>query len=518
MQTVANLSNFLVLAARQFPDRPAIIHGDLSQSWAQTRARVGALAAGLRDELGIEPGDRVVVHLPNGAPLLESMWAVWSIGAIWVPSNIRSMPKDLAWIFESTGARGLICDAEARDHVGIEADTLETRLVSGGQNDPYEALLARHTGADLRPMVMQYGDPAWFFMTSGTTSKPKAAILTHGQMAYIVTNHIADLMPGLSERDVSLAVAPLSHGAGTHYLIQSARGGATVIPEGRSFDAAEAWALVERYGVTNMFTVPTILKMLVEHPDVASRDHSSLRHVIYAGAPMFAVDQRRALLALGPVLVQYYGLGEVTGCITGLHPDLHGDPDRTGSCGVARTGMQIDIQDPEGRSLPSGEIGEICTIGPGVCAGYWNNEQATAKSFRDGWFLTGDMGYLDANGFLYLTGRASEMYISGGSNLSPREIEEELLEHDAVQEVCVFGVPDDKWGEIGVAIAVTDADADLSGESLRAFLKSRLTGYKVPARIEIREALPKSPNGKIVRKDVRAEWIASQPANTGDRT
>ena len=213
---------------------------------------------------------------------------------------------------------------------------------------------------------------------------------------------------------------------------------------------AEAFRLIERWRVSNMFTVPTILKMLAEHPAADAYDHSSLRYVIYAGAPMYREDQKRALNKLGKVLVQYFGLGEVTGNITVLPADLH-EPDdgpevKIGTCGYARTGMQIAIQDDNGRELPAGQTGEICVCGPAVFAGYYDNPDANAKAFRDGWFRTGDLGHIDEQGFLYITGRASDMYISGGSNVYPREIEEKVLTHPAVAEIAIVGVPDRDLG------------------------------------------------------------------------
>ncbi len=186
-------------------------------------------------------------------------------------------------------------------------------------------------------------------------------MLTHGQMGFVITNHLCDLMPGTQEGDTSLVVAPLSHGAGIHQLAQAAAGATTVLTAGDRLDPAEVWSLVEEWRIANMFTVPTIVKLLTEHPSVAHHDHSSLRHVIYAGAPMYREDQKRALKAIGPVLVQYFGLGEVTGNITVLPPRLHAAEDgpavKVGTCGFERTGMQVDIQDTEGRSLPAGRPG-----------------------------------------------------------------------------------------------------------------------------------------------------------------
>jgi acyl-CoA synthetase (AMP-forming)/AMP-acid ligase II len=319
-------------------------------------------------------------------------------------------------------------------------------------------------------------------------------------------------MPGTTQRDASLVVAPLSHGAGIHQLAQVARGAKTVLLGSDRFDAAEAWQLVERWRISNMFTVPTILKMLAEHPAAGQYDHSSLRYVIYAGAPMYREDQKRALAKLGKVLVQYFGLGEVTGNITVLPPDLHDAEDgpevKIGTCGYARTGMQISIQDDAGRELGAGETGEICVCGPAVFAGYYDNPEANAKAFRDGWFRTGDLGHLDAQGFLYITGRASDMYISGGSNVYPREIEEKVLTHPAVAEVAIVGVPDPMWGEVGVAVCVLRASAQLNEQELLAWLAPKVARYKLPKRVFFWSELPRSGYGKITKKLIRAELDA----------
>ena len=349
--------------------------------------------------------------------------------------------------------------------------------------------------------------PCWFFYTSGTTGRPKAGVLTHGQMAFVVTNHLCDLMPGTTEEDVSLVVAPLSHGAGVHALTQVARGAASVLPESERLDPEEAWRLVARHRVSNMFTVPTILTMLTRHEAVDRHDHSSLRYVIYAGAPMYRADQQHALRKLGRVLVQYFGLGEVTGNITVLPPRLHSAEDDPGypigSCGMPRTGMDVAILDPAGARLGPAQTGEICVRGPAVFSGYWNNPEATEKAFQHGWFHTGDLGHLDAAGFLYITGRASDMYISGGSNVYPREIEEALLLHPALAEACVVGVPHPKWGESGVAVLVLQPGAAVSEAEVLAHLDGRLARYKWPARLVFWPELPKSGYGKVAKAEIK---------------
>jgi len=295
--------------------------------------------------------------------------------------------------------------------------------------------------------------------------------------------------------------------------VQAARGVATVLLPSERFDIGEAFRLIETHRVSNMFTVPTILKMMAEHPAIDRTDHSSLRHVIYAGAPMYREDQKAALKKFGKVLVQYFGLGEVTGNITVLPPELHDPEDgplaRIGTCGFERTGMQVSIQGDDGRELNPFETGEICVIGPAVFAGYYDNPEANAKAFRDGWFRTGDLGHMDDQGFVYITGRASDMYISGGSNIYPREVEEKILTHPAIGEVAVVGVPDPVWGEVGIAVCVMRLGADAVSEmDVAGFLATKVPRYKMPKRFFFWDQLPKSGYGKIPKRLVRDELEA----------
>ncbi|KPQ04969.1 MAG: fatty-acyl-CoA synthase [Rhodobacteraceae bacterium HLUCCA12] len=505
---VMNLSHFLTESARRLGDDIAFVRGDARWSWAEMDARAAAFAQALVQDYGIAKGDRVLVQSANCNQMFEAMFACWRVGAVWVPANFRLSPEDLAWLADSSGARLLLCGAQFPDHARACAAHVDATIALG---DVYETLIARHDGARPDPVVVQRDDPAWFFFTSGTTGRPKAAVLTHGQLAFVVTNHLCDLMPGTGPEDASLVVAPLSHGAGIHQLAQVAHGVKTILPAGEKFDPAEIWELVARWRVSNMFTVPTIVKLLVEHPAVDQHDHSSLRHVIYAGAPMYRADQRLALEKLGPVLVQYFGLGEVTGNITVLPPVHHHLDDermRIGTCGFARTGMQVQIQNDRGEEVDFGETGEIAVIGPAVFAGYYNNPEANAKSFRNGWFLTGDLGHMDAQGFVYLTGRASDMYISGGSNIYPREIEEKLLLHPDLSEVAVLGVPDPVWGEVGMAVCVARDGARPDGKAVLDWLAPQIAGYKRPRHIVFWDALPKSAYGKITKKMIRDELEA----------
>jgi fatty-acyl-CoA synthase len=511
---VMNLAHLVTQNARRHGERAGFIWGDRSWSWREIDGHVSALAAALAAR-GIVKGDRILVHSKNCDEMFWSMFAAFRLGAVWVPTNFRLMPDEVGYLATASGARAFLCHGDFPEHAAtVSGPEFIWRIGEGafGETSLTEAMQA-HAGTSFANVAVDYDDPCWFFFTSGTTGRSKAAVLTHGQMAFVITNHLADLTPGTTERDASLVVAPLSHGAGVHQLMQTARAVPTILLPSERFDITEAFRLIERHRVSNIFTVPTILKMMVEHPAVDRFDHSSLRYVIYAGAPMYREDQKAALKKLGGVLVQYFGLGEVTGNITVLPPELHDPEDgphaRIGSCGFERTGMQVSIQADDGRELKPFETGEICVIGPAVFAGYYDNPEANAKAFRDGWFRTGDLGHMDAEGFVYITGRASDMYISGGSNIYPREVEEKILTHPAIGEVAVLGVPDPVWGEVGVAVCVTREGANAVSElDLAGYLATKVPRYKMPKRFFFWDALPKSGYGKIPKRLVRDELEA----------
>lgn len=503
---VMNLAHFVTQARVRDPDGIAFVWGERTWTWTEFEARIDAMAVALQS-FGIAKGDRVLVQSQNCNQMFETMFACFRIGAVYVPTNFRQTADEVAYLAEASGAVAMICNASFPDHAAACALPLTLAIGEAPFGRSYDAIVDEFIGQRPVEVPVDRDDPCWFFFTSGTTGRPKASVLTHGHMAFVVTNHLCDLMPGLTPADASLVVAPLSHGAGVHQLTQVARGVKTVLMPSERFDIPVAWELIQKWRISTIFTVPTILKLMVEHESAGQFDHSSLRYVIYAGAPMYREDQKRALKLLGPVLVQYFGLGEVTGAITVLPSRLHAAEDgpevKLGTCGYDRTGMQLQIQDGEGHPLPPFETGEICAIGPAVFAGYYNNPEANAKSFRNGWFRTGDRGYVDEQGFLYITGRESDMYISGGSNVYPREIEEKILAHAAIGEVAVLGVPDPLWGEVGIAVCV--ATAPCTEAELAAFLDGKVARYKMPKRFVFWDALPKSAYGKITKKLIREE-------------
>ena len=511
---VMNLGRLLTHTAKLYPHHTALRQGDQAWTWSQVNDRVDAMVNALR-ALGINKGDKILMQSRNNLQMFEFCWVAFKMGCVWVPTNFRLTPNEVAYLGASSDSVAMVAEDIFSGHV--DAVLAESKLIRHvitigrprAHEHSYEDLIAAHLGQTAVEATVDADDPLWFFYTSGTTGKPKAGVLTHAQLAFVVTNHLADLAPGTTEHDVSIVVAPLSHGAGVHALLNVARGAASILMPSERFDPEQFWQLVEQHRVTNLFTVPTIVKMLVEHPAVDQYDHSSLRYMIYAGAPMYRADQKRALQKLGKVLVQYFGLGEVTGNITVLPPDMHSaeddDPNaNVGSCGRPRTGMEVAILDANCQPVATGEIGEICCRGPAVFVGYYGNEEATKKALRGGWFHTGDLGRLDDRGLLYITGRESDMYISGGSNVYPKEVEEVLLTHPAVAEIAILGVPDEKWGEIGVAVIVLREDAKhVTDAELLAHLEDRCAKYRWPRKFFFWDAMPKSGYGKIVKKDIK---------------
>ncbi|WP_233858508.1 acyl-CoA synthetase [Paraburkholderia sp. HD33-4] len=516
LTTVMNLGDLLTQVSQRFPKEPGFITSDKTWTWEEINRRVNSVCAALREQ-GVRAGDRILVHSRNNIALFESAWIAFKLGAVWVPTNYKIAPPEAAYLGKSSRASVMVYDDGFENYVDAVRDaspTLQTVVALGKPRDGelnYDDL-ASMAAPGFESATVDRDSPLWFFYTSGTTGRPKAGTLTHGQMAFVVTNHLADLMPGINYRSRSLVVAPLSHGAGIHALVNTARGAASVLPSGDRLDAEEVWRLVEEHRVDNMFTVPTIVKVISEHESVDRYDHSSLKFVIYAGAPMYRADQKHALSKLGPVLVQYYGLGEVTGNITVLPPWMHREDDdatdaRVGTCGYPRTGIDVAILDDVGNRLAPLATGEICVRGPAVMIGYDDNPEANEKAFKHGWFHTGDLGHVDQDGYLYVTGRSSDMYISGGSNVYPREVEEALLTHPAVHEVAVLGMPDPKWGELGVAVIVLKEGEAATSDEVVEHLDGRLAKYKWPRRVVFWNELPKSAYGKITKKDVRARLV-----------
>ena len=517
-----NVSHFLTQTARRIPDRLAVVDDDHGQrwTWAELDARAVALAAALQTG-GVDRRDTVLLVSANHAEVIQSFWGILRSGGVIAPPNAALSTEELLGISAEVAPAAVITDRAHADFVtALQAEGFTGPVFWIGELPTAQAGAAPAEAVD---STVDEDDPCWYFFTSGSTGRPKAATFTHRHLGAVLMNHRCDLFPNEDETGASLVLAPLSHGAGIHMLGQVFGGTPSIIHPGGKPSVESLWPAIDAYGITNAFTVPTILNRIAAgYPSGRGPEDHTLERVIYAGAPMLATDQARALERLGPCLVQYFGLAEVTGAITILRPEDHGaipvDDAGIGTCGRARTGVEIIIVDEVGTQLAAGEQGEVCVAGPTVCAGYLGRPDANAESFAGGLFHTGDVGYLNERGYLFLTGRKSDMYISGGSNVYPREIEELLLTDTEVAQAVVVGVPDEQWGEIGVAVIErapstgnegaggADADAEDLAERLTALCKSGLAKYKVPKEIHFVETMPVTAYGKLARKELKAEY------------
>lgn len=511
-----NLSMLLTKVARLFPERPALIHGEKNLAYRQFNARANRLANALM-RLGLRQGDNVAILQYNYPETFESLFGCFKAGLGTVPINFRLHPKEFAFIIDHSDAKTVILSQEftesiqqMRDRIPKVRHLIALSDATGDMLD-YEALIAAEDDWFV-DVPVDPDDLAWLFYTSGTTGMPKGAMLTHRNLLAMTMNFYADICPGFGPDDAVLHAAPLSHGSGLYGLPNIGKGAANVILESKSFDPELVFKTIERYRVTNMFAAPTMVKMMIDHPAMDRYDHSSLRSLIYGGAPMLVEDMKKAIRKLGPCMVQLFGQGEAPMTITYLpHRDhvVCADTEhekRLASAGFARTDVEVKIFDDDDRELPAGQIGEIVTRSDLAMKGYWKNPKATQSTLRNGWLHTGDVGYMDEEGYLFIMDRSKDMIISGGENIYPREVEEVLIRHPAVREVCVIGVPDERWGEAIKAVVALEVDQTASAEELIDFCKDNIASYKKPKSVDFIDELPKNNYGKVLKKDLRSKY------------
>ncbi len=512
------MAALLTNTARSFPERVAWFWDGRTRTYGESDRRADALAHALTAR-GIGRGERVAILMENRPEVVETMFGCWKAGLAVAPLNAKFTASEIVFHVGDAAARVVVVDRKRAEMVGSLRDRLPSvELVIEVGDRPEDAgrgivswdrLLAEHDGTRFAEVDVERDDLAWLAYTSGTTGRPKGAMLTHGVLTFEVLGMLADFFP-VGVDDVGMHAAPLTHGSGHVALVFVAAGCGQVLMPATGFDVAVFLELVERHRVAALFLVPTVIKLVAEHPDATRRDLSSLRWVFYGGSPMYVEDIRRAHGVLGRIFNQGFGQTEspMTGTI--LRAAEH-DPDgpfahRLASCGRARTGVQVRILDPHDRVLSAGGIGEVCLRGGSVMAGYWQRPQETAETLRGGWLHTGDLGRMDADGYVYILDRSKDMVISGGLNVYPREIEEVLLTHPDVSEACVFGVPDPTWGEAVTVHVVTRDGAQLSIPDLLAFAREHLAGYKLPKAVHVVDALAKTAYGKVDKKAIRAPY------------
>lgn len=503
-------AEWLRRAAAHRPEAPALMLGTQVVAdyagWAATAAHIaGALRA-----RGIAKGDRVALSMPNSIAYLEAFFGIWWAGAVAVPINAKLHPQETAWIIQNAGAKLVLTDAPSQAPLSAALTAQGTSAdVIAAPSAAYDAL-TRHSPLP-RPKPMGPDDLAWLFYTSGTTGRPKGVQITCGALTAMALAYGMDVDAVLPE-DAAFYAAPLSHGAGLYCFHHVIKGCRHVIPPSQGFDPGEILSLAPQIGSVTMFAAPTMVRRLTQTAKATGQAGHGLRTIIYAGAPMYEADILDALDTFGPRFAQIYGQGECPMGITALpraeitdrtHPRWR---QRLGSVGRAQTPVEVAILAPDGSPLPPDTTGEICVRGATVMVGYWDNPEATARTLRDGWLWTGDIGRLDSDGYLTLLDRSKDVIISGGSNIYPREVEDALLTHPAVAEAAVIGAPDPEWGEITVAFVVTDADA----ATLDAHCLSQIARFKRPKRYVTCAELPKNATGKVLKTALR-ERLAAAP-------
>lgn len=484
------------------PTRECLAFKDRRFSFADLRARVSRLANALT-ALGVAKGDRVVVLLHNCNEFVEAFYAITSIGALIVPLNWRLHTNEHIALMKDCLPKAIVSEQQFSDLLSRAASEIESLditiaidLPDGGRNLNYEALLSSGSDTLLR-RVTRASDDASIIYTSGTTGLPKGAVLTHAN--YLADHDNVGSFAELDAQSVNLQISPLYHAASMHTFMHVTFGGRTVMMP--KFDAGDALALIEREKVTYMFGVPTVIYALQDHPDIRRFDLGSLKTFSYGAAPMSEVRFQEAVRLFGYIFIHAYGMTE-----SSSHSSLLGKEEhkcRSGSVGRGLKHSRVKIVDRGEKDALAGEVGEMVISGPQVMSRYWNRPDATAEALVDGWLHSGDLGIADAEGFLYVKDRKSDMIISGGVNLYPREIEQVIATHPAVAEVAVYGLADEKWGEAVAASIVLRSGRSASAEEIREFVSNYLARFKIPRVVTFVDELPKNPSGKVLKRVLR---------------
>lgn len=503
-----NLAHLLARTARTYPDAPAVFHGDtLYCSYAELAQRAARIGAYLSGALGLRAGDRVAVFMNNAPEYLEVLYAIWYAGLVAVPINAKLHAREAEFILRDSGAGALFVSpeltlglkpvsAQLPAHAVFIPGTLEYAGLQ--EESPLSAPLHREPDA-----------LAWLFYTSGTTGRPKGVMQSHRNLFAMTMCYFTDVDTACRE-DAIVYAAPMSHGAGMYNFAHVLVGARHVVPMSGGFDPDELLALSSCHRNVSMFAAPTMVKRMVDRIATTGADVSGFKTIIYGGGPMYVEDIRQALAVMGDRFVQIYGQGESPMAITALsrahiadkaHP-RHAQ--RLASVGLPQSLVEVRIADENGRTLECDQVGEVMVRGDTVMLGYWNNSQASASVLLDGWLLTGDMGSMDADGFLTLRDRSKDVIISGGSNIYPREIEEVLLMHPDVREVSVIGRPHPDWGEEVVAFVVASTPA-LTDAALDALCLEHIARFKRPKEYRFVSTLPKNNYGKVLKTELRRQ-------------
>jgi len=527
----ANGLEMFLETAKAMPEQAAIYYFDQSMSYSELDNKSTALAAALQVR-GVTHGDRVALYLQNIPQFLIALYGAWKVGAIVVPCNPMFKQRELEYHLNDSGAKGLLCleslyETIARDIIGntkvefvittseldfVARESVPALLGSSSKQRFDETLdmlelLAQFDGANIQLATFTPADVAFLTYTSGTTGRAKGAMNTHGNVVFNATFYQQWMQ--LDSNDVVIGVAPFFHITGLiAHLAVAALAGMPIIMFYR-FDPAETLRLIEKWRGSFTVAAITVFIALLNHPDIKTRDLSSLRKAFSGGAPVSPAIVEHFQELTGVYIHNIYGLTETTSPSHAVPLGGHAPVDT--DSGALSVGVPIPnticrvLDVATGQDLPPGEVGELITKGPEVVAGYWEKPEETANAIRDGYLYTGDVARMDEEGWFYLVDRKKDMIIASGFKVWPREVEDVLYQHPAVREAGVVGVPDAYRGETVVAYVALKSgfEGKVTPEELIDFCKQRMANYKYPRHIEILEELPKTPTGKFLRRELR---------------
>ena len=496
-----NIARFLWEAARQNGPRPAIYLGQHAlQTYNLLADHVAHLAGGLL-ACGIQAGDRVAVFMENHPKYIEALYAIFHVGAVAVPLNARLHPKELDYILSNSGTRLIFCSDQS---AAILSQVAFDGLILSVDGADYQKLLHK---ASVPMAARGHDELAWLFYTSGTTGQPKGAMISHGNLALMAMSYLLEVDDIGADAQL-LHCAPMSHGSGMYNFPHIWRGAAQIIPESGGFDVDEIARLCEFHNNVSFFAAPTMVHRLCQQAP-ADAGFSGLRQITYGGGPMLTAQIEAAMARFGQKFAQIYGQGECPMTISRLQRSAHAQDQQSASyrqriASVGQAFHLVDVRidgDASGASEPN-KSGEILVKSPLVMLGYWQNPEATAAAIQDGWLRTGDIGYLDEEGYLHLVDRAKDVIISGGNNIYSREVEDILITHPDVLEVAIVGRPDPEWGERVVAFIGHGDGPAPSSEALDHLCRAHISRYKCPKEYRYMAHIPKNFYGKIDKKNL----------------
>jgi fatty-acyl-CoA synthase len=504
-----NVGEWSTRWAERYPHEALIKCGDdLAFTKGEFNLRVNRLGHALQ-EAGVKKGDRVAVLLANTHVYLEILQALCKLGGVMVPLNFRLAAPELEFILNDSEPVMLVYSPEFLplvEEIRGKVPSVKQficELAGGAESDnEYEAWVANRSEEEPKPdSEVTYDDPEFIMYTSGTTGRPKGAVVLQGNIQWNCINSVP--IYSFSHTDVQIVCAPMFHVGGLGVsAIPSLYVGCKMVIQ-RFFDPSGIFRLIEDEKVTVMFGIPVMFLFMTQVPEFENADLSSIRLFLAGGSPC-PRPLIETYMKRGVTFSQGYGMTETAPAITVLRAE---DALRKlGSCGKPVFHLDVNVVNLEGEKLPAGETGEVIVRGPNVIREYWRRPEASAESIVDGWLHTGDMGYYDEEGYLYLIDRKKDMYISGGENVYPAEVEDAIMGFDRVGDVGVIGIPDEKWGEVGMAIVVPKPGEEVSEESVIEFCKGRLAKYKVPKKVLFTEELPRTATGKILKKVLKAQY------------